>query len=286
MVYGGYMTKEITKEKICFIITPIGNDNSEIRRHIDGIIDQSIIPALGDKYKIDVAHRKYEIGSINDRVISSIYEADLVIANLTTLNPNVMFELAIRYSYGKPAIVIAEKGTKLPFDIIDENTIFYVNDPAGANELKDKLQEFESNIDCNKHEYGPVYKAVTRIPIYKAIETGENVSNDKMMQYIIERLDGIEKSIDMRRETQEGRRIVQVFRPTASEQQRKISALYGIKNRGDNKIRVHEVAKELDMTSKEIMQILIAAGSNLASHASTLSTHDIDILIESIKRSL
>lgn len=279
------MGSEVNKRKVCFIITPIGNDDSEIRRHIDGIIDQSIIPALGGKYQIDVAHRKYEIGSINDRVISSIYEADLVVANLTTLNPNVMFELAIRYSYGKPAIVIAEKETKLPFDIIDENTIFYVNDPAGANELKNKLIEFESNIDCSKHEYGPVYKAVTRIPIYKAIETGENVSNDKMMQYIIERLDGIEKSIDVRRETQEGKRIVQVFRPAVSEQQRKMGVLYSMKDRGDYKVRIHEVAKELNMSSKEIMNALYAAGSTPASHASALSRQDIDILIESIKRS-
>ncbi len=124
-------------KKVCFVITPIGDNSSDIRRHIDGIIDQAIEPALGEKYDIEVAHRKYEIGSINDRVIRSVLDSDLVIANLTNTNPNVMYELAVRYSFGKPAIVIAEKGTKLPFDVIDENTIFYVNDPAGANELSD-----------------------------------------------------------------------------------------------------------------------------------------------------
>lgn len=105
-------------KKVCFVITPIGDNNSDIRRHIDGIIDGAIEPALGEKYEIEVAHRKYEIGSINDRVIRSVFEADLVVANLTNTNPNVMFELAIRYSFGKPAIVIAEEGTKLPFDVV------------------------------------------------------------------------------------------------------------------------------------------------------------------------
>lgn len=180
--------------KRCFVITPIGNENTDIRRHIDGIIDQAIYPAIEDKYTISVAHREFEIGSINDRVIKSIYEADLVIANLTTLNPNVMFELAIRYSYGKPAIVIAEKGTKLPFDIVDENTIFYINDPAGANELKNKIKEFEANIKVGKEDYGPVYKALNKIPIYKAVESGKNVSSNDMLAYIIERLDSIERS--------------------------------------------------------------------------------------------
>ena len=147
-------------KKVCFVITPIGDDKSDIRRHIDGIIDQAIEPALGGKYEIVVAHRKYEIGSINDRVVKSVYEADLVIANLTNTNPNVMYELAIRYSFGKPAIVIAEEGTKLPFDVVDENTIFYVNDPAGANDLKKKLIEFEENIDFSKKEHGPVFKVI------------------------------------------------------------------------------------------------------------------------------
>jgi len=186
---------EKSKKKKCFVITPIGNDDSEIRRHIDGIIDQAIVPAIEDKYEIEVAHRKYEIGSINDRVIRSVYESDLVIANLTNLNPNVMFELAIRYSFGKPAIVIAEKTTKLPFDITDENTIFYVNDPKGANDLKEAILKFENNINYQSLKYGPVYKSINKIPLYEAVESGENVSDQKLMTYLLDRLDSIEKSV-------------------------------------------------------------------------------------------
>lgn len=185
-------------KKTCFVITPIGDNNTEIRRHIDGIIDQAIVPALGEKYEVVVAHRKYEIGSINDRVIKSVYESDLVIANLTNTNPNVMFELAIRYSFGKPAIVIAEKGTKLPFDVIDENTIFYINDPAGANDLKQSIIEYEKGINLEKKEYGPVFKVINKIPLYNEVESGEGASIETQMQYIIERLDSLERNINAR----------------------------------------------------------------------------------------
>lgn len=188
-----------TKEKkMCFVITPIGDNNSDIRRHIDGIIDQAIVPALGDKYDIIVAHRKYEIGSINEKVIRSVFEAELVIANLTNTNPNVMYELAIRHSFGKPAIVIAEKDTKLPFDVIDENTIFYINDPAGANDLKEKLVEFEKSISYEKENYGPVYKLINRLPLYNEIESGKKVSSDKVLQYVIDRLDSLERNINLK----------------------------------------------------------------------------------------
>lgn len=185
----------MVEKKKCFIITPIGDKEAKIRRHIDGIIDQGIVPALREKYYIDVAHRNYEIGSINDRVIRSIYEADLVIANLTGINPNVMFELAIRYSFGKPALVIAEEVTNLPFDINDENVIFYINDPTGAYELKEKIIEFESKINFEKKDYGPVFKAVNAIPLYREVESGENVSSEKLLSYVIDRLDSIEKTI-------------------------------------------------------------------------------------------
>lgn len=36
------MPEQGMDKKRCFIITPIGNDNDSIRRHIDGIIDAAI----------------------------------------------------------------------------------------------------------------------------------------------------------------------------------------------------------------------------------------------------
>lgn len=194
-------TTKTKDKKTCFVITPIGDSNSDIRRHIDGIIDQAIEPALEEKYEVVVAHRKYEIGSINDRVVKSVFEADLVIANLTNTNPNVMYELAIRYSFGKPAIVIAEKGTKLPFDVIDENTIFYINDPTGANDLKNTLIEYEKNINFERKDYGPIHKAIGKIPLYNEVESGSDVSTEKLLQYVIDRLDSLEKKQNIKMET-------------------------------------------------------------------------------------
>lgn len=123
--------------KKCFVVTPIGNDNSSIRRHANGIIDSVIHPVLQSKgYEVSAAHQISSAGSITKQVIEKILEDDLVVANLTELNANVMYELAIRHCVGKPVISIAEQGTVLPFDVADERTIFYANDMAGVEELK------------------------------------------------------------------------------------------------------------------------------------------------------
>lgn len=56
----------------CFIITPIGDDSDPIRRHIEGIIDAAIRPALCDKYELVVAHKISEPGSITKQIIKEI----------------------------------------------------------------------------------------------------------------------------------------------------------------------------------------------------------------------
>lgn len=38
------------KKKKCFIITPIGDDGTEIRRHIDGMIDAALRPILEERF--------------------------------------------------------------------------------------------------------------------------------------------------------------------------------------------------------------------------------------------
>lgn len=85
------------KEKIkkCFIITPIGSENSETRRATDGIIKAVIRPVLKEhKFEAKASHEMSSPGSITNQVLHHILTDKMVIANLTGLNPNVMYELA------------------------------------------------------------------------------------------------------------------------------------------------------------------------------------------------
>ena len=51
-------------------------------------------------------------------IIEPIYNADIVIADLTGLNPNVMYELGIAHTFNKKTIVITKDDlSKLPFDL-------------------------------------------------------------------------------------------------------------------------------------------------------------------------
>lgn len=186
------MKKE--QEKKCFIVTPIGSESDPIRRHIEGIIDAAIRPALGDKYELIVAHKIYEPGSITKQVISEIYNAELVIANLTNRNPNVMYELAFRHSLGKPAIMIAESGTNLPSDIIMERVIFYHNDAQGVLDLREALAQAESEIDFSKIG-SPIYDvlhSIDRDINILQISQNDAQTEQEVLPYILEKLNKLE----------------------------------------------------------------------------------------------
>ena len=188
------------EKKNCFVITPIGGDGSAIRRHIDGIIQAAIVPVLEPEYKVVVAHKISEPGSITKQVIKHIYSDALVITNLTEKNPNVMYELAFRHSLGKPVIMIAEKGTNLPSDIIMERTIFYQNDASGVLELREELEKALKEIDYEKKS-SPIYNVLREFNIEaKIVELPEesSLAQGDVMKYIIYRLDRIEKNMRVR----------------------------------------------------------------------------------------
>ncbi|MBE5086525.1 hypothetical protein IGI03_00540 [Bacillus thuringiensis] len=181
------------KDKTCFIITPIGDDQSDIRRAADGVIDAVIIPALVymglDEDNIKVAHRMPSPGSINKQVITSVLECDLAIANLTNLNPNVMYELAIRHAARKPVIQICQKGTRLPFDITEERTIFYTNDMAGVIELNNNFKEMVAEAIGDEEPDNPIYRVIESNSIMK------NVDETDPSRYMLNRIDSLENNL-------------------------------------------------------------------------------------------
>lgn len=58
-------------------------------------------------------------------IVSSIRERDLIIADLSTSNPNVYYELGIAHSFGKPVILLTQDVSLLPFDLRSYRVIPY-----------------------------------------------------------------------------------------------------------------------------------------------------------------
>jgi predicted nucleotide-binding protein len=81
-------------------------------------------------------------------VWKSLCEARIVIADLTKLNPNVMYELGIAHTLGKETILIYQRGEedKFPFDLSHIRRIEYDNDALGGRKLEEELKATISHI--------------------------------------------------------------------------------------------------------------------------------------------
>lgn len=189
-------TKNIENGKKCFIITPIGSSDSSIRRSADGLINTVLRPLLEEDFGFEdivAAHEINASGSINNQIMKRVIYDDLVIANLTGVNPNVMYEIAVRHSSLKPIIHICEKGTKLPFDIVDQRTLFYENDMQGVVELRLALANMvrETLRDDNFFD-NPVYNATQSKILIESV-TGKPDKN--LEKYLIEKFESLESKL-------------------------------------------------------------------------------------------
>jgi hypothetical protein len=113
-------------ESVCFYITPIGDSDSDDRKHADvflGHVVEPAIEALQMGLHVVRADQIENPGMITAQVIEHILNARLVVADLSFHNPNVFYELALRHATGKPTIHISRQFDVTPFDVADVRTI-------------------------------------------------------------------------------------------------------------------------------------------------------------------
>jgi len=79
-------------------------------------------------------------GIILNDIWSHLTEASVVIAEVTEANPNVYYEIGVAHALNKPTVLLAQKGTKLPFDIGPHRCIFYENTIGGRSRLLSSLR--------------------------------------------------------------------------------------------------------------------------------------------------
>lgn len=175
--------------KKCFVITPIGEKNSPVNRSAMGLIDSVIRPVFSKRgYEVKAAHEIADPGSINRQIINRLLEDDYAVANLTGLNPNVMYELAVRHASKKPLICLAENGTTLPFDIKDERTIFYQNDMQGVQDIVPQLEKMIDAIDEGWKADNPITRGS------ETIEVESTTVKKTEFEVIMKRLDEMQQS--------------------------------------------------------------------------------------------
>lgn len=117
---------------------------------------QPFSPPLGDYYEkiykpaIEKAGLKpvradadiFHTGKIMDQVWDGINSAKVLVAELTSRNPNVFYELGLAHALKKPVVLVSSREEDVPFDLQHIRVIYYdVTDPFWGTKLVEKVAE-------------------------------------------------------------------------------------------------------------------------------------------------
>jgi hypothetical protein len=116
----------------------------------------SFAPPLGDYYEkvykpaiekagltpVRADTEIFGAGKIMDQVWSGITAAKVLVAELTTRNPNVFYELGLAHALKKPVVLVSSNEADVPFDLKHIRVIYYdMADPFWGTKLLDKVAE-------------------------------------------------------------------------------------------------------------------------------------------------
>jgi hypothetical protein len=131
---------------VCFVIMPFRErDSAHPQGFFAEALSSLIVPAASQAgFTVTTANRK---GSdvIQSTIINDLLNADLVLADLTEHNPNVLFELGMRMDEDKPVVLIRAKGTSQIFDVDNMLRVFDYDPnlwPSTIEQDLPKLAEF------------------------------------------------------------------------------------------------------------------------------------------------
>lgn len=121
----------------CFVMMPFA---SPLGEYYDKVYKPAIEKAGLRPVRADT--EIFGTGKIIDQVWSGINAAKVLVAELTTRNPNVFYELGLAHALEKPVVLVSSNEKDVPFDLQHIRVIYYdVNDPFWGNKLMDKVAE-------------------------------------------------------------------------------------------------------------------------------------------------
>jgi hypothetical protein len=121
----------------CFVIQPFDNDKFD-KRFVD-IFEPAIQKAEFEAYRID---KDLSVRILIDDIEKGISESAICLAEITSDNPNVWYELGFAFACKKDVVLVCsdERQGKFPFDIQHRQVITYkTNSTSDFNILGDKI---------------------------------------------------------------------------------------------------------------------------------------------------
>ena len=175
--------------KRCFVVMGYGTRldiSSGKRINLDRVYMEVIKPVvIGCGYECIRGDEVLDSGLIDESMYYGILESDLVVADVSTLNPNAIYELGVRHGVRRfHTIIMMETGDKFFFDLNHNRTLTYTFHrkkslfDSEAERVRERLKGIIKSIEVKDQVDSPLYTYVNDLQEPQRAEAAKRRNRD------------------------------------------------------------------------------------------------------------
>jgi hypothetical protein len=189
----------VEEKPVCGLIMPISPVGDYTEQHwvdVRRIITEAIEPS---GFEVRIVSDADDSGIIQKRIVQNLYDNECVVCDVSSKNPNVMFELGLRLAFDKPTIVIKDDKTDYSFDTSPIEHVTYPRDLRYGSivlfkeKLKGKVEGTYAAFKKSPSEYSTFLKSFGEFRVPRLEQ--KEVSKEEFMVGAIEDLTAQMRSI-------------------------------------------------------------------------------------------
>ena len=140
----------MVKKKLCFVIMPFSSTKRCTTEQWTEIFENVHKPSItGSRLGYKCERSKIRTGAFIKDILIQLNQADVVLADLTDMNPNVFYELGVRHALRNRTILVSQTMDDVPSDLKQYGIVTYNTTPKSVTEYKKKISNILKDIRDN-----------------------------------------------------------------------------------------------------------------------------------------
>lgn len=179
------------EKNTCFVIMPISDQDGYEKGHFTRVYQHLIKPACEKAgFKAIRADDEIKTNYIVIDIIKKILESDIVICDLSSKNPNVLYELGIRQAFNKKSVLIKDNKTSRIFDIQGLRTIDY-DENLRIDEVQKNINNIAKTLKETSETSEKDINSLIQLLSIKPAEISKSIEISRESQLIMDSLNDL-----------------------------------------------------------------------------------------------
>lgn len=180
---------------VCFVIMPISDASGYESGHFSRVYEYLLKPSIeAAGFEAVRADDEIKTDYIVTGIIKKIVESEMILCDISTKNPNVLYELGIRHAFGKPVAIIKDKETEKIFDIQGLRYHEY-NESLRIDTVKNDVEKIKEIILKTHKGKEDDFNSVVSLAMMQSANVPHKKELNKDLQFVLNAISELESKI-------------------------------------------------------------------------------------------